>query len=92
MTDSETKKVTFSFGKKKLTMQARSAKTGRSKVDLLIDYDGKTIDVAFDPKFVSEMLRVLNPDDQLTVDLTDADSVALFRYGDKYSYIVMPLS
>ncbi|HEV8061957.1 MAG TPA: DNA polymerase III subunit beta [Gemmataceae bacterium] len=92
MTDSETKKVIFSFGKKKLTMQARGAKTGRSKVDLLIDYDGKTIEVAFDPKFVSEMLRVLNPDDQLTVDLTDADSVALFRYGEKYSYIVMPLS
>jgi hypothetical protein len=34
----------------------------------------------------------LNPDDSLTVDLSDGDSVALFRYGDKYSYIVMPLS
>jgi DNA polymerase-3 subunit beta len=92
MTDNETKKVVFSFAKKKLTMQARGAKTGRSKVELPIEYDGKTIDVAFDPKFVSEMLRVLNPDDSLTVDLSDGDSVALFRYGDKYSYIVMPLS
>ena len=92
MTDNETKKVIFSFAKKKLTMQARGAKTGRSKVDLPIEYDGKTIDIAFDPKFVSEMLRVLNPDDSLTVDLSDGDSVALFKYGEKYSYIVMPLS
>jgi DNA polymerase-3 subunit beta len=92
MTDDESKKVVFSFGKKKLTLQARGAATGRSKVEMPLEYDGKTIDINFDPKFLTEMLRVLNPDDALVVELIDSASVALFRCGDNYSYIVMPLS
>jgi DNA polymerase-3 subunit beta len=92
MTDEESKKVIFTFAKKKLTMQARGPQTGRSKVEMPIEYDGKAIDIAFDPKFVTEMLRVLNPDDALTLELTDGNSVALFRHGENYSYIVMPLS
>jgi DNA polymerase-3 subunit beta len=92
MTDEESKKVGFSFAKKKLTLQARGPATGRSKVEMPLEYDGKAIDIAFDPKFLTEMLRVLNPDDALTLELTDGNSVALFRCGDNYSYIVMPLS
>jgi hypothetical protein len=38
------------------------------------------------------MLRVLNADDQLSLELIDGNSVALFRCGENYSYIVMPLS
>ncbi|HMC89081.1 MAG TPA: DNA polymerase III subunit beta [Gemmataceae bacterium] len=92
MTDEETKKVFFIFDKKKLTMQAQGAATGRSKVEMAIDYDGKQIKIAFDPKFVTEMLRVLNADDSLIVELVDANSVGLFRSGENYSYIVMPLT
>src|SRR5438270_8039402 len=92
MTDDESKKVIFSFTKKKLTLQARGAATGRSKVEMPIDYDGKAIDIAFDPKFLTDMLRVLNADDNLVLELVDGNSVGLFRYGEDYSYIVMPLS
>jgi DNA polymerase III subunit beta len=92
MTDEESKKVAFTFGKKKLTLQARGPATGRSKVEMPLEYDGKAIEIAFDPKFLTDMLRVLNPEDTLTLELTDATSVALFRCGDNYSYIVMPLS
>jgi len=92
MTDEETKKVVFTFDKKKLTMQAQGPSTGRSKVEMAVDYDSKQIKIGFDPKFITEMLRVLNPDDQLTLELVDGNSVALFKCGENYSYIVMPLS
>jgi DNA polymerase-3 subunit beta len=92
MTDDESKKVVFSFAKKKLTLQARGAATGRSKVEMPIEYEAKAIDIAFDPKFLTDMLRVLNPEDGLTLELVDGNSVALFRCGENYSYIVMPLS
>jgi len=92
MTDEESKKVVFNFAKKKLTLQAKGGGTGRSKVEMAIDYDGKTIDIAFDPKFLTEMLRVLNADEALTLELVDNNSVGLFRSGTNYSYIVMPLS
>lgn len=92
MTDAESKKVVFSFAKKKLTLQARGPKTGRSKVELPIEYDGKGIDIAFDPKFVGDMLRVLDPAAELTVEVIDGNTAAVFRQGENYSYIVMPLS
>ena len=92
MTDDESKKVTFSFAKKKLTMQARGAATGRSKVAMRLEYEGKAIDIGFDPKYVTEMLRVLNAEDALTLELVDGNSVALFSYGADYSYIAMPLT
>ena len=92
MTDDESKKVVFTFDKKKVTLQAQGQKTGRSKVEMPLDYDGKSIKIAFDPKFLADMLRVLDADDALTLELIDGNSVALFRCGDNYSYIVMPLS
>ena len=48
MTDEESKRVTFSFAKKKLTLQARGAETGRSKVEMALDYDGKAIEIEHD--------------------------------------------
>ena len=61
MTDDESKRVVFNFAKKKLTLEARGAETGRSKVEMPLEYDGKPIEISFDPKFVIEMLRVLEP-------------------------------
>jgi DNA polymerase III subunit beta len=92
MTDDDSKKVTFSFGKKKLTLQARGTDTGRAKIELPIEYEGKAMEINFDPRFLSDMLRILAPDAPLQLELVDSNSPALFRSGDEYSYIVMPLS
>ncbi|HZU34277.1 MAG TPA: DNA polymerase III subunit beta [Gemmataceae bacterium] len=92
MTDDDSKKVTFSFTKKKLTLQARGAETGRAKIELPIEHEGKAIEINFDPRFLTDMLRVLDPGAPLQLELVDANSPALFRSGEEYSYIVMPLS
>lgn len=92
MTDDESKKVVFTFAKKKLTLQARGAAGGRSKVEMPLDYEGKEISINFDPKYLTDMLRVLDAGDALTLELTDGAGVALFKFGEHYSYIVMPLS
>ncbi len=91
MTDDESKKVTFSFTKGKLTLQASGAETGRSKVELPLEYEGRAVDIRFDPKYLTDMLRVLDEDAALTLELVDGTSPALFRTGN-YSYIVMPLT
>jgi DNA polymerase-3 subunit beta len=92
MTDEESKKVVFSFAPQKLTLKAQGSATGRAKVELPINYDGKTINISFDPKYITDLLRILNPEDGLTLELIDGNSVALFKHGDNYSYIAMPLS
>lgn len=92
LTDEESKGVDFTFAKNKLTLKAHVADRGRAKVELPIEYDGKAIEIAFQPKFLTDMLHVLEADASVTLELADANSAALFRAGDDYSYIVMPLT
>ncbi|MCI0737957.1 MAG: DNA polymerase III subunit beta [Gemmataceae bacterium] len=91
MTDEESKRVTFSFAKKKLTLQARGAESGRSKVEMPLDFDGKTVEISFDPKFLIDMLRVLEPDTALTLEITDSNTPAIFKCDNHYQYVVVPL-
>jgi len=90
--DEESHKVVFSFTKKKLILQAQGRETGRSKVELPLDYDGKTIDINFNPAYLIDMLRVLEPDLVLTLELVDGATAASFRCGEEYAYLAMPLT
>jgi DNA polymerase-3 subunit beta len=92
MTEEESKRVVFKFAKGKLTLQAQGATAGRSKVELPVEYDGKAVEIAFNAAYLVEMLRILPGDADLTLELIDSGSPALFRSGGNYSYLVMPLT
>jgi DNA polymerase-3 subunit beta len=92
MTDEDSKRVTFQFEKNKLTLEAQGATSGRSKVDLPVQYEGKAVKIHFNPAYVLDLLKVIPADAELTLDLIDAGSPALFRSGGNYSYLVMPLT
>jgi hypothetical protein len=38
------------------------------------------------------MLKVMPPDGELIAELNDGGSPALLKFGDHYSYLVMPLT
>jgi DNA polymerase-3 subunit beta len=92
MTDNDSKRVTFKFAKGKLTLQTQGATAGRSRVELPIDYSSKAIDINFNPDYLIDMLKVLPPDAELILELIDSGNPALFRCGEGYSYLVMPLT
>jgi DNA polymerase-3 subunit beta len=92
LTDEESRGIDCSFAKGKVTLKSRVPDKGRSKVEAAIEYDGKAVEITFDPRFVVDMLRVLDPDSECSLELVDANAPALFKSGDDYSYIVMPLT
>jgi DNA polymerase III subunit beta len=92
MTDDESKRVNFHFAPGQLTLAAQGAASGRSKVETELEYDGTPIDIAFDPQYLVDMLKVLEADAPLTLDLIDGSKPALFKSGAEYQYLVMPLS
>jgi DNA polymerase-3 subunit beta len=92
LTDEESRGIDCAFGKGKITLKSRVPDKGRAKVEMPIDFDGKGVDITFDPRFVVDMLRVLDPESEVTLELVDANSPALFKSGEDYSYIVMPLT
>jgi DNA polymerase III sliding clamp (beta) subunit (PCNA family) len=57
-----------------------------------LEYDGKGLDISFNPAFLVEMLKVLPAEAPLELDLVDGASPALFRSEPNYSYLVMPLT
>ena len=91
MTDDDSKRVTCHFAKKTLTLQARGADSGSARVELPLDYEGKPIEISFDPRFLLDMLRVMPPETNVTLELKDANTPAILRSGADYLYVVVPL-
>lgn len=93
MTEADSKRVTFKFTPEKLTLTSQGSTSGRSKVELRLgDYSGDPVDINFNPDYLVEMLKVLQPDQSLDVQLSDSTKPALFKAGEQYSYLVMPLT
>ena len=88
----DSRRVTFRFETDKLTLLAQGATAGRSKVQLKITYDGKPVDINFNPAYVSDLMKVLPEEAELSLDLIDGATPALFRSGPNYAYLVMPLT
>lgn len=93
MTDNESKRVRFHFTEKLLTLEAHEATSGRSKVQMpLSNYEGTPMEISFDPQNITEMLRVLPAEAELTLNLLDAAKPAVFTTGPDYTYLVMPMA
>ena len=93
MTDDESKRVDFAFEPGRAVLTARGAETGSSEVTLdLPDYPGPEVKIAFDPAYLTDMLRAVEGEPTATLEMTDGTKPAVFRIGDDYTYLVMPLS
>jgi DNA polymerase-3 subunit beta len=92
LTDDDTRGVDFEFTPGKLTLKARVADKGRAKIELPTSHQGKSFTVTFDPKLIIDMLRVMPGDAEVSLEMADPSSVALFKADRHYSYIVMPLA
>lgn len=92
LANSEAQGVEFNFKDRTLTLNTRSPKAGRSKVQMPVEFDGEARTVTLDARFVADFLRTLPDDVTLTLELTDANKAAVFRLGTAYAYLVMPMS
>lgn len=92
VTNDDSRGVDFTFNEGTLTLSSLAADVGSSKIETPIPYDGDELTITFDPRFVADFLRVLEPEDQVHLSLIDKDSAAVFRSGSDYTYVIMPLS
>ncbi len=92
VTNEESRGVDFEFGEGNLVLKSVAADVGSSTIELPIDYPGEQIGITFDPRFIAEFLRVLEPERPIKLHLIDSESPAVFRTDDGYTYVAMPLS
>lgn len=92
VTSEDRRGVDFTFGEGKVVLTGHGAELGESHIELPIAYDGTKTPVKLDPRYVSDFLRVLDPDATFTFHLRDAESAVVCTTGDGYAYVIMPLS
>jgi DNA polymerase III subunit beta len=92
VTSEESRGVDFSFESGTLVLTGRVADVGQSRVELPIAYDGPTISITLDPRYVSDFLKVLDQEKIVTLELKDAESAAVCTTDDGYGYVIMPLA
>jgi DNA polymerase-3 subunit beta len=92
VTSDESRGVDFRFGPGLLRLTSQSADVGSSHVELPIAYDGKAVEITFDPRYLVDALKTLDDATAITAELIDAKNAAVFKTDDHYTYVVMPLT
>jgi DNA polymerase-3 subunit beta len=92
VTSEDSRGVDFRFGGGMLRLTSQSADVGRSHVELPIPYEGKAVEITFDPRYLVDALKTLDDTAALTAELIDAKNAAVFKTDDHYTYVVMPLT
>ena len=92
VTSEESRGIDFTFGDGSLVLAGQTAEVGQSRIELPIAYDGPSISITLDPRFVNDFLKVLEPEKAFTIDLQDSDAAAVCTTDDGYGYVIMPLA
>jgi DNA polymerase III subunit beta len=92
VTSEESRGVDFQFSSGVLRLASQSADIGSSHIELPIAYEGKDVEITFDPRYLIDALRTLDDTAAITVELVDSKNAAVFKTDDHYTYVVMPLT
>lgn len=90
VTTEESRAVEFIFDRGELRLSSQAANIGNSKIKLPIDYDGETVPIRLDPKYIAEFLKAVDIGSSINIGLNGSDDKIMMTCGD-YQYVVMPL-
>ena len=90
MTSEKANSVKMNFGKNKLEITANSPEVGEAKETITVNYKGKEMAIAFNPKYLIDPLTAL-PQDEVFVELIDELSPGVLKINGPFLYVVMPM-
>ncbi len=90
MTSEKSNSVKLTFGKNNLAITANSPEVGEARESLAINYKGKEMAIAFNPKYMIDPLNAL-PNEEVFLELIDELSPGVFKINGPFLYVVMPM-
>jgi DNA polymerase III subunit beta len=90
MTSDKSNSVKLSFTKNNLAITANSPEVGEARESLAINYKGKEMAIAFNPRYVIDPLNAL-PNDEVFLELIDELSPGVLKINGPFLYVVMPM-
>jgi len=71
-------------------LTSRAPETGEAEVSCPAQYDGAGIEIAFNPAFLIDALRVTQTDEVL-MGMNAANKPAVLKSGSDFLYVLMPV-
>jgi DNA polymerase-3 subunit beta len=90
MTSEKANSVKLAFGKNNLAITANSPDVGEARESIAINYKGKEMAIAFNPKYLIDALNALT-NDEVFLDLIDELSPGVLKINGPFLYVVMPM-
>ena len=92
VTDHESRGIDFTFADGTLKLEASTSEIGDSQIDLPIAYDGESITLTMDHRYVSDFCKVLDAESAFVMEVESGSSPALLTTEDGYAYVIMPMA
>jgi len=73
-----------------LAITANSPEVGEARESIAINYKGKEMSIAFNPKYMIDPLNAL-ANDEVFVELIDELSPGVLKINGPFLYVVMPM-
>jgi DNA polymerase-3 subunit beta len=90
MTSDKANSVKLTFTKNNLAITANSPDIGEARETLAINYKGKDMAIAFNPKYMIDPLNAL-AEEEVYLELIDELSPGVFKINGPFLYVVMPM-
>jgi DNA polymerase-3 subunit beta len=90
MTSDKSNSVKLAFGKNNLAITANSPEVGEARESIAINYKGKEMAIAFNPKYLIDPLNALS-NDEIFIELIDELSPGVVKINGPFLYVVMPM-
>lgn len=90
MTSEKANSVKLAFGKNNLAITANAPEVGEARESIAVNYKGKELAIAFNPKYLIDPLNALT-NDEVFVELIDELSPGVLKINGPFLYVVMPM-
>jgi len=90
MTSEKANSVKLSFTRNNLAITANSPEVGEARESMAVNYKGKEIAVAFNPKYLIDPLNALTVD-EVFIEMIDELSPGVLKINGPFLYVVMPM-
>ena len=90
MTSEKANSVRLTFGKNLLTITANSPEVGEARETISVNYKGKELAIAFNPRYLIDPLNALT-EDEIFIELIDELSPGVIKINGPFLYVVMPM-
>jgi DNA polymerase-3 subunit beta len=91
LTNEDSRGVKMSISKDSLVFSSRAPEMGDAQIEMAVEYKGEAMEVAFNPQFLIDVLRVVKSD-EFELELGQPDRPGLFKSGANFLYVVMPIN